>query len=135
MSRLKRRVTFPTFQSLLEQQTTREDKKDTSRMDSQLSFRMEENESKIPEKPTLAVDQERLSLAVRNILVPMRWPDYDTIIKVPAIINWVRPINEYEYEAGITFLGKYPYSPDCSSIWKMRKIGDKFIPIHDLLNH
>ena len=73
-------------------------------------------------------------VAVKEILIPKFWPDLETIIQVPAIINWMRPINEFEYEAGITFRGSYPYNSDCSSIWKFKKIGDNLIPIKNLMN-
>lgn len=69
-----------------------------------------------------------------TILIPKPWPDFETIIQVPTKVNYLVPINEHDYKAGITFQGHYPYNENCSSIWLLRKINDKYVPIRDLLN-
>jgi len=123
MSRLKPRLML-TFQDLLNQQSLRPDGEGQSTRTEQ-----------VPEKGMIvAVAQEKIPVAERDIMIPKFWPNMETKIMVPAHINWVRPINETEYEAGITFMGKYPYNSDCSSIWLLKKIGEKFIPVCDLLN-
>ena len=126
MSRLKSRPIMPTFQDLFKQQPNRPDGEGEGQI-------TRTNQS--PEKEmTVAVQSEKIPVAVRDIMIPKPWPNLETIIQVPAKVNWLRQINESEYEAGITFMGSYPYNSDCSSIWLLKKTGDKFIPVCDLLN-
>ena len=124
MSRLKPRP-MPTFQDLLKQQSTRPDGEG----------RVTRTEQSPEKEMTVAVQSEKIPVAVRDIIIPKFWPNMETIIQVQAKVNWLKQINESEYEAGVTFMGKYPYNSDCQSIWKLKKIGEKFVPVCDLLNN
>jgi len=88
---------------------------------------------KVPKKvgPSVADELKNLFFENQVINLPRFWKGS---IMVPAKINWTKQVSKDGYEAGVTYQGNYPYDSDISSVWLLRKVGEGFEPIRDLLN-
>lgn len=70
-------------------------------------------------------------LIVREQKILIMLPDFSEK-EHPAIVNWFRHLEEDIYEAGLSFVGQYPYDEGCS-IWAVQ-VDEKTKKIELLMN-